>query len=456
MRNLFLGVVIMACVLTVGLTSSCNDSISSSSGSSNDCAITNMIVGSLTRTMHTINTYGRDTTYTTTVSGSVYPMYIDQYKQEIYNPDSLPLGTHVTKVAFSSISSDGIISYRTDWGTDSLYSTSDSLNFTNPRIFTCYSYSGLEKKVYTVHVNVHQVDPEVFQWGVMTEGNNLLKNITTQRALVKDDKVYVFAISNGQGFVFTSSVNDGATWEGSALNLNNFSPYNVQLFNDRFYALDGNRIISSTNGKDWTLVSNTFTASALMATSSQLIFAAKNDTVYSSSDGITWIADSLNDDAVQLPTGSFSSVCLPMSFNSNFEYVLLGGTQNGINVEWKKIIDTEGNNSEAWCLYNFDSEMNHPYPSTKDLQMIKYDSRVLALGSDGDTLSLFYLSRDGGRTWIPQTKSYVHPSAISATNFSCVVDKDNYIWIICGGSGNVYRGRLNRLGFKSNQTSFTE
>ena len=36
------------------------------------------------------------------------------------------------------------------------------------------------------------------------------------------------------------------------------------------------------------------------------------------------------------------------------------------------------------------------------------------------------------------------------------IDKDKYMWIFCGGSGDIWRGRINRLGFKNNQTSFTQ
>jgi hypothetical protein len=41
------------------------------------------------------------------------------------------------------------------------------------------------------------------------------------------------------------------------------------------------------------------------------------------------------------------------------------------------------------------------------------------------------------------------PTAVSA--FS---DKDNFIWLICSGTGEVWRGRLNRLGWKDVPTSF--
>ena len=36
------------------------------------------------------------------------------------------------------------------------------------------------------------------------------------------------------------------------------------------------------------------------------------------------------------------------------------------------------------------------------------------------------------------------------------VDADDYLWVVCGGTGDVWRGRLNRLGWDEGRTSFTE
>jgi hypothetical protein len=36
------------------------------------------------------------------------------------------------------------------------------------------------------------------------------------------------------------------------------------------------------------------------------------------------------------------------------------------------------------------------------------------------------------------------------------VDSDNFIWIVNAKSGSTWRGRINRLGWKKEQTDFTE
>ena len=145
-----------------------------------------------------------------------------------------------------------------------------------------------------------------------------------------------------------------------------------------------------------------------------------------------------------------------MNFNSNFEYILMAGTTSQGNVEWKKTLDKTGSNDEPWSLYNTNADDSYVYPAKGESQMIGYDGKTLALTTEGDTLSLFYLTSDAGRTWKQQRSSYLHPSGIYATSFSCAVDKDKYIWIFCGGSGAIWRGRINRLAFADNQKAFTE
>ena len=148
-----------------------------------DCAITSMVLGQLRRTMHSINSEGRDTTYVTSVEGSLYPLHIDQLKREIYNTDSLPRGTHTDRIVFSSIQVDGYLRYRiTETGQDTLYSAGDSLDFTQPRLFTVTSADGSATRTYTVRIVAHQSNMQEFTWRKLEEGNTAF--------VVKDSVLY--------------------------------------------------------------------------------------------------------------------------------------------------------------------------------------------------------------------------------------------------------------------------
>ena len=66
------------------------------------------------------------------------------------------------------------------------------------------------------------------------------------------------------------------------------------------------------------------------------------------------------------------------------------------------------------------------------------------------------LSKDGGINW-RKSSLYTFPTGFNSTAvFGATVDNQQNIWMVCGGSGQVWRGRLNRLGWATWQTAFTE
>ena len=56
------------------------------------------------------------------------------------------------------------------------------------------------------------------------------------------------------------------------------------------------------------------------------------------------------------------------------------------------------------------------------------------------------LSRDNGRSW--DSSIIKAPEAVVSGSLSVVMTADNYIILYCGGSGEVWKGRINRLGWK--------
>ena len=47
-------------------------------------------------------------------------------------------------------------------------------------------------------------------------------------------------------------------------------------------------------------------------------------------------------------------------------------------------------------------------------------------------------------------------NALNEPRMALTVDSDNFIWIVNAKSGSTWRGRINRLGWKKEQTDFTE
>lgn len=452
--NKFVTALLLSAVMSVVL-SSCLNSDDEETTATDDCAISNMTLGTLYRTLTTRRSDGKDTTYTTTIYGGHYAMLVDQLNHRIYNPDSLPHGTDVKRVLFSSISSDGAVAYRTEWGTDTLYSSGDTLDFTSPRYFMCYSYTGNAKQTYEVHVNVHQVNPEQFSWAVPAE-SAAMKDATAQKLFVLDGRLFDFCVIDGAACLLTSAVSDGALWTRHDLSdFDDFNPNTIQLFNGQFYAVSGNRLLTSADGLTWGGTMTDMVPDRLVASSDVMLFAEKDSVLYRSADGSSWTRESHDGHVADFPAGNFSAAWSDMNFNRDFEYILWGGVDAGGNgALWKRTLDRTGANDDIWSYYPASEEVKYPFPALKSTVMMSYDEKILALGCLNDTVSLMYVSQDAGRSWEPSTTTYTHPYGLSATNVACAVDADHYIWMVCGGTGTVLRGRLNRLGFNSEELTF--
>ena len=90
--------------LMLGACDTTNDTVMDVS---RDCIVSRVTVGTLNRTLQTVSSTGADSTYQVTVNGAMYPMFIDQLNNRIYNADSLPVGTDVTKVVFADFNVSG-------------------------------------------------------------------------------------------------------------------------------------------------------------------------------------------------------------------------------------------------------------------------------------------------------------------------------------------------------------
>ena len=72
-------------------------------------------------------------------------------------------------------------------------------------------------------------------------------------------------------------------------------------------------------------------------------------------------------------------------------------------------------------------------------------------------LSAIYHSGDDGITWLNDSVM-VLPKTLSSseTSFTMVADGVNSVWVICGGTGQVWKARINRVAWKEDQKYFGE
>ncbi len=369
----------IAFLLLVGFVltgAACGDDTDTTiSGESGECLVTAMELGTLKQTHHTTTKDGKDSTYTTNVTGSYYPMYIDHERRLIYNGDSLPMGTDVSKVtfsAFNSIGSAAINSLTT--GEDTLFTKSDSTDFRSPRLLTVYATDGVSKRTYEVRVNVHKQDGETFNWNKMCAGNAALAALTEVRALAADGTLYLFGANGTQRVVMTAQLSEPQTL--TAVDINGIETLNiasVQRMGGMFYALDKNgKTATSADGINWTLLGGDFTADALPAAATAMLVAMKDGALFSSADGINWTKDELDAEGM-LPETAFAAVCIPSRTDRKFEDLLLIGAKDSQPSVWKHNIDLTGTDVLPWMYLNVDPGNVYSCPVPLMPSLLLYD-----------------------------------------------------------------------------------
>lgn len=451
-------VIAILCMGGIGMVSCISSEESSSKKADNNCAIKEVTLGGLPRLIKTTSTVtGKDTSYYVTVAGSSYRMYIDQMTMEIYNPDSLPLNTRADKVVFTAVTGDGTIFYRNAAGKDTIFASKDTIDFTEPRYFTCYSTDGTQSKTYRVSVNVHKSASEQFTWTEACAAADAFEGVSEQKAFVQNGCLVVMAVKDGKPMVITASMSAPDQWTVAPVSgLAALEPSKVLMYGNSLYYVDGT-LKQSADGQQWTTLDTDTPLDYLLAMNNDVVYAVGAGKVYSSSDLQAWTEEALGGDASQLPVSNLATEWSQMSFNSNFTTIMAAGHDaEGNPVVWKKTLDATGCNSDKWENYPLSDEVRYAYPALEQSVMFCYDSNVYYLGLAGNRVSNFYISSDGGRNWILQSSAnYAHPyTDVEAESFAVALDADNYFWMIFAPSGKVVKGRLNRLGFDSNQTLF--
>lgn len=465
----------------------------------NDTAITAFSLGTLNRYYTGKAKYKKaadgvtlaDSTYKTTVTGSKYEFNIDHEGCKIYNNDSLPVGTDAKHVICSVSSKNSgviIIRYKDSAGADSLayYSSSDSIDFSEPRYFRVYANDGSGYREYTVNVNVHAEEADTFKWSKVATVSDFV-GIDTMRLLELGRQMIAFCAKNGKTNVYAADAADGTDWTNTAMFDSNDAVANAVVFDDKLYTVNNKKLKSSVDGARWTDVAD-FDKKLLAGAGAGRLYALDDTSLYSSTDnGQSWTQETIDEDSkALLPTKNVSIAALPLSTNSNaYQLVMTGLITHGTDkkdtttVVWGKTIETQsGSNAQSWVRY--ESDGGYKLPAMTNVAMTQYGSVLIATGGsplNGATangLTYLYVSEDNGLTWHTDT-DYTCPKL--STDGSDVfgfaagqdvdysnrvakgdtpVVKDNMLWIISGGTGEVWRGRLNRLGWTKYQTTFTE
>jgi len=187
---------------------------------------------------------------------------IDYDNGVIYNADSLPVGTDVTKLVtdidFLNTVSSAVLTItggKLQQDTTIAYedSSTDSIDFTGNVTLTVTSYDKSSEKVYDIKVNVHQVEPDSMVWNLHQQLPGSNDTSTGSKTVLQGD-TYRCLVNNGGTYILSSAYMPyQATWAQDTLSLS-FVP-NIETFtaNDNFlYILDTEgELYSSQDGLVW-------------------------------------------------------------------------------------------------------------------------------------------------------------------------------------------------------------
>lgn len=438
-----------------------------------DSAVTAFSVTSAKKAVHVRASNGADSVYYTTATLTAYKFVIDQQRCVIYNPDSLPYGVDPTKllVSANSLNSGSLVLKSMTSDSLSYLSTTDSLDFSKPRELQVYSLSGAAVRKYEVRVNVHQEPADKFNW-------TKLPNPT---AFTSATGVKSFVVTTASGttrrFLLAS---DGTTttvyradgdnaWTAATPDFNHTlaaeTYRSAAVKHDTLFVCDNGVVMATTDGNTWTQQTTAEAGVArIIAANPIRLYAYNNEGAMVSSDdsGKTWKVASIDESASLLPNGDIAYATLPLATNPNaYRTLLIGSVPEASTTAfsiWGKI--DEGNaysENQPWMFYDHNSLNRHELPIMNNVSALAYDGKMMVVGNDERVyLPYFYGSRDGGITWEADTV-ITSPLGFFVTGpYTVSVDKDHFIWFVSGKTGETWRGRINRLGWKKEQYEYYE
>lgn len=409
---------------------------------------------------------GEDSAYVDTLNCSDYPFTIDQINRTITNKDSLPVGTHIDKVITSITYDAGMLAYKPKGSErDTIWTSTDSIDFTDPVEFKVYAYSGVEGKPYTITINVHKQEPDTISWKKFDNNPFSAGSLSEQKAVYANGKVYVFGKNgNGTHIEYSDVANDNpSSWVPVTDNIpSNIDTYSATVCAGYIYFLAG------TNKQLYKLDANSNEITSVGTETFEMLIGG-NDikselyAVKGGKSGIykenTWTEDA--DPFTQFPAGKpFFSNTTTASYNSNITSTVALCYNQG----------TTANDTTALVFNRMSSDnkweeriQNLPLPNLENVTMIYYDGKLYAFGGGYKEIkpfSQFYCSTDNGLCWRPVTECMAFPAEFGTlytthhNNYSCAVtpklengtSRGNFIWIIWE-DGSISRGRINRLGF---------
>ena len=421
-----------------------------------DTAITSFSLGNLDRYAKTAA--GKDTLLKSNVTGSNYKFYIDQTTRQIYNADSLPAGTRTAAVlaTITSKNSSPVILMHAkqpeNLDSAAYYSSTDSIDFSQPRKIRVYNNAFSAYTTYTVTVNVHQEKPYDFNWQAKG-AQAALAALQDVKVLALGEYIYAFGKTAEGMKIYKTSYTDGTAWTevtpNQAFAADDYQ--NAVVMDGNIFLLSGGKVYLSADAATWQQVGENSELKQLVGASSKYLYAFTATGISVSKDkGATWTAQKIDAAYRLLPTQNLSMSVSGIASVKDAENVLLLGTRDAsygdtIATTWTHVADYARNAPEyAWNYMDVDAnQAKNMLPMMSEVITCAADTGYVALGSNGN----WYKSKDNGLTWAVDSLITL-PAEFKANigRFGFCRDNNHFYWVI--RNGYVWKGRYNIDGWR--------
>lgn len=401
-----------------------------------------------------------DTAYwKTTTDVANYPFEIDHQKGTIINRDSMPVGVDATKllVSYSSKNSSvvGIMPIG-ETSRDSLkyLLTTDSIDFSTPRLISVYASDGSGYRDYTVTVNIHKEYGDSCYWSEPVTNADIAQ-MKQAKAISIGGNIYVIGTDGTATSVVKWSCDQASSVSTLATTLGSDAYKNVAVKGGYAFILDSGKILYTADFDGFSEYATATNLKQLVGASSNSLYAIdNNDNIVYLKDGeYEWTVDTLDEDLSLLPTEDIATICTTYSAADDCDYMVLVGNRNPLAypndtnaMAWRKI---ESGNAPKWVYINFDSSNSYPLKRMTGISLMKYGDNILQLGKTSAGYSGILESRDGGITW--KTNQFITlPNDFNGEETSCAIataDSQNMIWIVKLDTGQIWKGRQNKMGW---------
>lgn len=405
-----------------------------------------------------------------TIHGVDYRFEIDQLNNLIYNPDSLPVDadTLIDSIQVDVLSVMlGVMSADTTFSTDVYHNLLPAMNATgsNGVKLVAYAPDGVTNRTYTLQIRVHKQDPDSLTWVQM---DNYSENINPgeQKAVVWNDNLLLYVSPTRlyrtsaapEQYAWSSADVAGLPAQADVTSLVNFE--------GKLYMLAAGDVYVSADALTWqkseSLSGNVCSLVACLPSdgvagqSASLVgirVNEANDTVSCvTTDGQTW-EDGEKVEATGFPRDHIYYA--NYTTGSGVSQTMVMGMPR---VDEDKTVPWTSNTGLLWTSLATEVE-GVSCPGMDKPVLLHYNGKFYVLGG---AMNAIYESV-AGIAWQRMEKKFLLPAAFAGkTSYTVVIDptpagvvsaadKRDFIWVIFGGNGQsneVWRGRLNKLGFE--------